>query len=75
MLSPVTEDRTSLLQGGELSSTLFILFMDEIIKQSKQCTRGLRVEYINMQRVKILECAFPDDVVIFDRIKEDLKEG
>uniref|UniRef100_V5GWZ6 Retrovirus-related Pol polyprotein n=1 Tax=Anoplophora glabripennis TaxID=217634 RepID=V5GWZ6_ANOGL len=75
MKSDAFTTKESLRQGGGLSPTLFILFMDEIIKKCALEIKKLNVGYRNLQRIDISEGAFADDVVIMAGTKKDLEHN
>ncbi|XP_045474946.1 uncharacterized protein LOC123680873 [Harmonia axyridis] len=64
MKSELFETKEGLRQGGVLSPTLFIVFLDEIIREAKERTEKLTIGFKNLRRVVISECAFADDIVL-----------
>lgn len=64
-----------LRQGGALSPTLFIIFMNEIIKTCSVKCKKLLVGHWKMERVKVSEGVFADDVVLIASSERDLQEN
>lgn len=64
-----------LRQGGALSPTLFIILMDDIIKQTRTKTKKLEIGYRRLEKIAIAECAFADDLAIFARTETDLQRN
>lgn len=62
-------------QGGVLSPTLFNLVMDEVIRETRKRTSSLSVGYRNLEPIRISECAFADDLVIFARNENELRSN
>jgi Reverse transcriptase (RNA-dependent DNA polymerase)/Endonuclease-reverse transcriptase len=60
-------------QGGVLSPLLFIMVMDEIIKEAKKQAKPLYVGYHNLEKVGITECVFADDVAIITSSEKNLQ--
>lgn len=67
--------KEGLRQGGVLSPLLFIIMMDDIIKELKGTVRQIQVGYRNMEAIGISECAFADDLVLFARSETELKHN
>lgn len=66
---------TGLRQGGSLSPVLFLLLMDEIIKQTKEETKTITIGSYKLQPVQIAECIYADDLAIFARNERDLQHN
>lgn len=49
-------------QGGSLSPLLFVIFMDEVIKETRKKTKATYIDYRNLKEVDISESMFIDDV-------------
>jgi hypothetical protein len=64
-----------LRQGGVLSPLLFIIMMDEIIKKTKEKVKQVKIGHYKLTTVKISECAFADDVVVFGSTEKELQEN
>lgn len=62
-------------QGGGLSPLLFIIFMDNIIKETNKKSKPLHVGYRNLQKIEISNCAFADDIVLITENKNSLQEN
>ena len=67
--------KEGLRQGGGLSPILFIIFMDEIIKQCTKEATKLTVGYRNMKKVQISIGAFADDIVLVAGGMKELQDG
>nr|CAH7761708.1 unnamed protein product [Callosobruchus chinensis] len=73
-----TEEFTTeqgLRQGSVLSPILFIIVLDEAMKETRQTTRRLQVGYRNLLPVEISECSFADDLAIFANTESDLQRN
>lgn len=75
MQSEIFATHEGVRQGGTLSPLLFIAFMDDIIRRSKQKMKPMYVGHRRLQRVEITECAFADDIVIMARNVKDLEDN
>lgn len=64
-----------LRQGGSLSPLLFIILMDDIVKEIKTSSKQLPIGYRNLKQTGINECAFADDVVIYAKSEKDLQRN
>ena len=64
-----------LRQGGVLSPALFIIIMDDILKEVKSKIRQIHVGYRNMKAVSISECLFADDLVILAGSEIELQKN
>lgn len=64
-----------LRQGGGLSPSLFIVFMDEIIRECNQKVNKLNVGHRNLETIQISECVFADDVAIMTNTETHLQEN
>jgi retron-type reverse transcriptase len=64
-----------LRQGGVLSPLLFIIMMDEIIKKTKEKAKQVKIGHYKLTTVKISECAFADDLVVFGSTEKELQEN
>lgn len=64
-----------LRQGGVLSPILFVLLIDEVIKETRTKTKTLKVGYRHMQPTEITECAFADDLILFASNEKDLQHN
>jgi hypothetical protein len=64
-----------LRQGGVLSPLLFIIMMDEIIKKTKEKVKQVKIGHYKLTTVKISECAFADDLVVFGSTEKELQEN
>jgi hypothetical protein len=64
-----------LRQGGVLSPLLFIIMMDEIIKKTKEKVKQVKIGHYKLATVKISECAFADDLVVFGSTEKELQEN
>ena len=53
-----------LRQGGRLSTALFVIYIDSIIRECENKSKGFHVGYRNLQKVQVYEGAFADDVMI-----------
>lgn len=58
-----------------MSPTLFIIFMDEIIKKCSKKSKKFKVGHWNLESVKISEGAFADDVVLIAEDERELQEN
>ena len=67
--------KDGLRQGGGLSPTLFNIFMDDIIKQCELRTKKVLVGYRYLQPVKLSQCAFADDIVLFAPSERELQNN
>lgn len=67
--------KAGLRQGGSLSPLLFLIFMDEILKECTKRTKKFQVGYKNMKMVEISECAFVDDIIVITGQKKDLQRN
>src|SRR5436190_5711773 len=54
---------------------LFILFLDNIIKNIKDKTKKVEAAYYNLTRMTISECVFADDLAILTKSEEDMKHN
>lgn len=75
MRSAEFETRDGLRQGGTLSPLLFIIFLDEIIKECKENMSKLFIGHWRMERIEISECAFADDVVLMSGSKRGIQKN
>lgn len=73
--SETFESKGGLRQGGALSPTLFNIFIDHIIKESKGHVKELHVGMRKLKPVKIRECAYADDVVIMAGTESALQKN
>ena len=64
-----------LRQGGVLSPTLFIILMDEVLKQCDKKTKKLHVGYNKLKPSCISECMFADDIALLASNEDDLKHN
>lgn len=64
-----------LRQGSVLSPVLFIIIMDEVIRQARQRTNKLKVGNKNLKPVFISECAFADDIALIATTADKLEEN
>lgn len=62
-----------LRQGSILSPTLFLMIMDEVIKEATLTTKKLEIGYKNLGKVGITECVFADDLAVFAKSEKDLQ--
>ncbi|CAH1970173.1 unnamed protein product, partial [Acanthoscelides obtectus] len=61
------------LQGGGLSPLLYIVFMDDLIRQCRQGRKAIFVGYRKLHKVESAKCAFADDfVLVAGSIQENL---
>lgn len=60
-------------QGGVLSPLLFLIFMDQIIKNCSRSSRKMNVGYYKMNSIQISECVFADDIVTFASTERNLQ--
>ncbi|XP_044760185.1 uncharacterized protein LOC123317645 [Coccinella septempunctata] len=67
--------KAGLRHGGSLSPVLFLIFMDEILKEVTKRTKKYQVGYKNLQRVEISECAFVDDIIVINGREKDLQRN
>lgn len=65
-------DNRNSRQGVGLTSTLFTVFMDKIIKKCNQQTKSLCVREILVRR-SILDRTFSSNIIIMAEKKEDLQ--
>lgn len=75
MESPEFTTKQGLRQGGILSPTLFNVVMDDIIKETKNRVKKVRVGYRNLEVVTVSVCAFADDLAILAESEKDLQEN
>lgn len=61
--------KDGLKQGGGLSTTLFMVYVDEIIKVCLARSNKLKVSYLNLKKVNVSEGAFAYDVVLIVEVK------
>lgn len=73
--SETFKTKEGLRQGGALSPTLFIAFMDEIIKKCTERCKKLNIGHIKMQRVDISEGVFADDVMVIAKNSIELQNN
>lgn len=64
-----------LRQGGVLSPILFIIIMDDIIKEAQKSTKKAHIGYNNLKAVNLSECAFADDLLICANRESDLQHN
>lgn len=64
-----------LRQGGGLSPLLFIIFMDDLIKECSTRVKKVHVGYRKLQRVQIGECAFADDIALIAESRTELQNS
>jgi Reverse transcriptase (RNA-dependent DNA polymerase)/Endonuclease-reverse transcriptase len=69
----ITKD--GLRQGGVLSPVLFIMIMDDVLKEIKTSSKNIQVGYRNLEMITIAECLFADDLVLFAKNEKDLKQN
>lgn len=58
------ETKDGLCQGGALSSSLFVICINEIIKRCSAITRKVQIGHLNIERAQLSKCAFANDIVI-----------
>lgn len=75
MNSTTFTTKEGIRQGGALSPTLFIIFMDEIIKKCRRKIKQTFVGYRNMEQIYISECAYADDIVLVSNNERELQEN
>lgn len=75
MKSDTFKTEEGLRQGGRLSPLLFIIFMDEIIKNCKSKTPKIQIGYKNMQPIEISEGAFAGDIILTPKGEKELQIG
>lgn len=61
-------------QDDSLSLTLFVIFIDEPIKEANRKAKPFHVGLRNLQRIDISQCAFADDIAIMGKSENFLKE-
>jgi hypothetical protein len=49
--------------------------MDEIIKKTKEKVKQVNIGHHKLTSVKICECAFADDLVVFGATEKELQEN
>lgn len=69
----VTKD--GLRQGGVLSPILFIMIMDDILKEVQTKVKRIHVGFRNMSPVCIAECVFADDLLLLAQNEEELQHS
>ena len=67
--------KDGLRQGGVLSPALFIMIMDDVLKEVKPKISQVHVGYRNMKPIGISECLFADDLVILARSEVELQSN
>lgn len=75
MKSEMFNTNEGVRQGGSLSPLLFIIYMDDIIKETRRKTKPFRVGYRKLKEVEIRECAFADDVVLMANNERTLQDN
>ena len=60
-------------QGDCLSPLLFIIFIDQIIKQCKRGTRQYKVGNWKMREINIQAQVYADDIILIAKNKQDLQ--
>lgn len=73
--SDIFDTNKGLRQGGVMSPLLFIILMDDVIKQTAEKTKKLEVGYRKLHRTVVSECAFADDVVVLAKTEKDLQHN
>nr|CAH7758698.1 unnamed protein product [Callosobruchus chinensis] len=64
-----------LRQGGVLSTTLFIMVMDDTIKAVKGKTKKVHVGFYQMRSIDLSVCAFVDDLLVCASTPNDLQDN
>lgn len=75
MKSEIFKTKEGVRQGGSLSPLLFIIYMDEIIRETNQRIRPMYIGYRNLQPIEVTDCAFADDVVLVTDTVKKLQEN
>lgn len=73
MKSELFTTKEGVRQGRGLSSLLFIIIIDEIIKAVKQQAKPLYVGHHNLENVNITEYVFADNVAIITSSETNLQ--
>lgn len=64
-----------LRQGGVLSPTLFIIVMDDVMKEVKKKVKTTQIGYYNLTPTEISHLAFADDLMICAPTEKDLQNN
>lgn len=73
--SEAFETTIGVRQGGVLSPILFLIFMNEIIKDCSEQSKKISVGYNKMRNVEISECIFADDIVLLATSERNLQHN
>lgn len=75
LVSDKFNTKEGLRQGGVMSPLLFIILIDDVIKQNEKKIKKLEVGYRKLQRIAVSECAFADDVAVIASTERDLQHN
>lgn len=74
-MSKICTTKDSVRQGIGLSLLLFIVLMNDIIKELKEKAKQFWIGYRNLERVVISISTFADDLVIIAKNKSVVKKS
>ncbi|KAJ8946475.1 hypothetical protein NQ318_004521 [Aromia moschata] len=64
-----------LRQGGGLGPLLFIVYMDQMIREARKETKPMMVGYTNMERIENTEHVFADDILLTASSERELQHN